>query len=266
MAMTLTSKLSGNEQNQFLGVMFESLAVDRRSQLGLWLQGDLQRFLPHEALVVVVGDFVADRLTFEILSPVPSEPDPGCKRCNLRMVSAMLFDRWQNNGRHMLTFDGPWAQRFDGDCRCLPERTRHSGPLALAHGLRDERSGEDALYIALRSSRPFDDRQRKMFALLMPTIDHACRRAVAPTGEEDDQVRGFRTTIAITEDDRGLSAREVEILEWVRFGKTNHEIGIILGISPFTVKNHLQRIFRKIDVINRTQAVAKFEGYRRAAT
>jgi DNA-binding CsgD family transcriptional regulator len=43
----------------------------------------------------------------------------------------------------------------------------------------------------------------------------------------------------------------------VRNGKTNFEIGMILDISAFTVKNHLQRIFRKLDVVNRAQAVAK---------
>ena len=44
---------------------------------------------------------------------------------------------------------------------------------------------------------------------------------------------------------------------WVCSGKTNDEIGSILDISTFTVKNHLQRIFKKIDVVNRSQAVAK---------
>ena len=59
--------------------------------------------------------------------------------------------------------------------------------------------------------------------------------------------------------DHGLSEREAEIIRWVRLGKTNYEIGIILGISAFTVKNHLQRIFRKLDVSNRAQAAAKVE-------
>ncbi len=54
-----------------------------------------------------------------------------------------------------------------------------------------------------------------------------------------------------------LSPRELEILERVRNGKTNLENGMILNISAFTVKNHLQRIFRKLDVCNRVQAVGK---------
>ena len=42
-------------------------------------------------------------------------------------------------------------------------------------------------------------------------------------------------------------------------GKTNAEIGSILCISSFTVKNHLQNIFKKLDVYNRVQAVSKIE-------
>ena len=40
-------------------------------------------------------------------------------------------------------------------------------------------------------------------------------------------------------------------------GKTNPEIGCILHISEFTVKNHIKSIFAKLDVTNRAQAVAK---------
>jgi DNA-binding CsgD family transcriptional regulator len=54
-----------------------------------------------------------------------------------------------------------------------------------------------------------------------------------------------------------LSTREREILRWVHVGKTNIEIGAILDISPLTVKNHVQRILRKLDVQNRTQAIGK---------
>jgi len=39
-----------------------------------------------------------------------------------------------------------------------------------------------------------------------------------------------------------LSAREKEILRWIHLGKSNFEIGTILGISPLTVKNHVQKI------------------------
>jgi DNA-binding NarL/FixJ family response regulator len=55
-----------------------------------------------------------------------------------------------------------------------------------------------------------------------------------------------------------LSEREREILDSLREGKTNVDIALALDISPFTVKNHVQRIFRKIGVSNRTQAAARY--------
>ena len=57
--------------------------------------------------------------------------------------------------------------------------------------------------------------------------------------------------------DLPLSTREAEVLRWVAMGKTNPEISLILEISLFTVKNHLQRLFKKLDVTNPAQAVGK---------
>jgi DNA-binding CsgD family transcriptional regulator len=54
-----------------------------------------------------------------------------------------------------------------------------------------------------------------------------------------------------------LTGREREILKWIYLGKSNFEIGAILAISPFTVKNHVRKILRKLDVVNRTQAIGK---------
>lgn len=52
----------------------------------------------------------------------------------------------------------------------------------------------------------------------------------------------------------GLSFREVEVLRWAAEGKTNYEIAIILNIAPGTVKVHLEKIYRKLDVGNRMAA------------
>jgi DNA-binding CsgD family transcriptional regulator len=56
---------------------------------------------------------------------------------------------------------------------------------------------------------------------------------------------------------RPLSARETEIVGWLREGKSNEEMAQILGISALTVKNHLQRIYRLLGVGNRAHALAR---------
>ena len=54
-----------------------------------------------------------------------------------------------------------------------------------------------------------------------------------------------------------LTAREDEVLRWLGRGKTDKDIGGILGISPRTVHKHLQRIYEKLGVENRTAAVIR---------
>ena len=55
---------------------------------------------------------------------------------------------------------------------------------------------------------------------------------------------------------RGLTARERTVLAWVAQGKTNAEVGAILGISPRTAQKHLEHIFEKLGVETRTAAAA----------
>jgi DNA-binding NarL/FixJ family response regulator len=53
-----------------------------------------------------------------------------------------------------------------------------------------------------------------------------------------------------------LTPRESEVLVWISRGKTNQEIAMILDFSPRTVNKHLEQIFRKLGVENRTTAAA----------
>jgi two-component system NarL family response regulator len=53
-----------------------------------------------------------------------------------------------------------------------------------------------------------------------------------------------------------LSEREIEVLKLMAQGKSNKEIGSALLISEGTVKSHVKSIFAKMNVLNRTQAVA----------
>jgi DNA-binding CsgD family transcriptional regulator len=54
----------------------------------------------------------------------------------------------------------------------------------------------------------------------------------------------------------GLTNREGEVLSWLSKGKTNRDIAQILGLSPRTVDKHLEQIYAKLGVDNRTAAAA----------
>lgn len=65
--------------------------------------------------------------------------------------------------------------------------------------------------------------------------------------ERPSDVDRLRSALPITE-------RESEVLLWIAHGKTNREIGTILSMSPRTANKHLEQIFRKLNVENRTAA------------
>src|SRR5512132_3040896 len=62
--------------------------------------------------------------------------------------------------------------------------------------------------------------------------------------------RGMKTGLGSPE----LTPREAEVLFWISEGKSNHDIGIILGAKTGTICKHVEHIFSKLNVENRTSA------------
>ena len=63
-----------------------------------------------------------------------------------------------------------------------------------------------------------------------------------------------------------LTPREAEVLFWISQGKSNHDIGVILGAKTGTICKHVEHIFGKLNVENRTAAaVVALETYGSAA-
>ncbi|HEY0944578.1 MAG TPA: response regulator transcription factor [Opitutaceae bacterium] len=62
--------------------------------------------------------------------------------------------------------------------------------------------------------------------------------------------------LAVSLSREALTARETEVLQLLALGKSNKEISVQLGVSETTVKSHLGSIFRKLDVLSRTEAIA----------
>lgn len=54
----------------------------------------------------------------------------------------------------------------------------------------------------------------------------------------------------------GLTVRDIQVLELLSDGKSNKEVAVAFNISEETVKSHLKRLFEKLGVTDRTEAVA----------
>lgn len=61
---------------------------------------------------------------------------------------------------------------------------------------------------------------------------------------------------------QALTKREYEIMDLVKEGLTNREIGVLLYISVNTVRSHLYVTFRKLHVQNRTHAARIYDEFR----
>ncbi len=71
-------------------------------------------------------------------------------------------------------------------------------------------------------------------------------------------VESLRKTERMRRDLDGLSQRELDVLKLLATGNTDQEIASALGIAVRTVGTHLQHVYEKLDVHNRSAAVAKF--------
>lgn len=66
-----------------------------------------------------------------------------------------------------------------------------------------------------------------------------------------------------TQSDRhGLTEGQRRVAELLREGKSNREIGDLLGLTEGTVKVHVSKIFRKLGVVSRAEAIALFQRQR----
>lgn len=140
---------------------------------------------------------------------------------------------------------------------------------ARKHGLKSimgcgqvDLQGSFATYFTVASKGGcFSPQDLHVFSLLVPHLHAAltavkgiplAREAAAPVPASSSADHGIEALGG-----GSPSKRELEILAWICLGKTNDEIGRILSISEFTVKNHVQRILAKLGVQNRTQAATR---------
>lgn len=240
--------LNSQELERLVFAIETSLEVKKRFQFYLWAQGALQSFLPHELLICAYGDLNAGRLRFETFSRavgdeklVSSLTEPGGG-----LVHRIIQD-WQAHEREP-RLHATGCARANGEAALLGELERHGLGRTAAHGCKEVKGDFGSFFVFLRMPADVAQRLSYLLELLMPYLHVAFYRMLDHESESHANVINW---------DVPLSAREIEVLQLLRDGRTNQEIGHLLNISPLTAKNHVQKILRKLNVSNRTQAAAK---------
>jgi transcriptional regulator EpsA len=241
------------EQQNFVDRVRESLSIKSHFQLLAWLQGEFQRCIPHQIFIAAWGDFSQGLVQYDVVSALPSVRTGSFISTDVDQFTNALFNRWLVQGSQPFGYSFVSLKIGTGASGKSVEAAFRAMRSVLAHGIRDERGRHDCLYAFLSTNPEITASSLDYLPITMPFFDLALRRIrhlpcqyVTETSQQEE--------IDDSTNDRTLSFREMELMDWVRLGKTNDEIGIILNISKFTVKNHLQRIFRKLDVTNRAHA------------
>lgn len=207
------------------------------AQFFVWSQSRLQPLVPHQVLVC--------------LGAVPPGGRLAAQMFNLKAVPQTLQAQLESPEH------GLWLhllRRWAPGRRPLVVATDESGlftPLleaglrsVLVHGVSAEGERPDGLF--LLAGDGWTAEQVKQFELLTPALHAAWRRSrVAPKAQAVTARAGALVT-----------PREQQIVEGLRAGLSNEGIAVQLGISMFTVKNHVRKILRKLGASNRAQAVA----------
>lgn len=243
------ARLNDSEREALLLNIDVSLRVHTRPQLFSWVQGALQSLIPHEVLVCGLqeGRQAAMRVDSFTTAPVDCQKLNELFQQDVSLVPH-LIKLWEENRCQAVlceTERGPFASG------ALPRELLRLGVgNVLAHGTHDSTGNMTSFFVFAGRPGALGPKQAYFADLVVPYL-HASwvRSQVTWPLDRANAAKPVKTGL--------LTPREQQILQWIYHGKSNIEIGMILDISPLTVKNHVQKTLRKLNVLNRTQAVGK---------
>lgn len=228
-----------------------SLRIYTHQQLFSWTQGLLQNLIRHEVLICALRKGTSELSIVEDF--FTAHRDPTFFSRLYRQDAAFgetLVTKWTANEFKPVTI--PISDiSVAAESLLLQEFVRIGANRVIAHGMHDAGAKMTSFFVFACRDVLTDPADLLQVEMLVPFLHVAWMRTqiglASGTSEHPCRPEGRDL----------LTRREQEVLKWVYLGKSNIEIGIILGISPLTVKNHVQEILRRLDVQNRTQAVGK---------
>jgi DNA-binding response OmpR family regulator/DNA-binding CsgD family transcriptional regulator len=158
------------------------------------------------------------------------------------------------SGRYLLAVNAvgkimwatPQAQKLLSDALSPDSDDDVVLPAPIPQWLDQTRKGNAGSKAAIMTALPGNEQLRLQYMGRLGTNEFLLRLAKDSGAETPSE---FSSEL-------GLTSREGEVLSWLSKGKTNRDIAQILGLSPRTVDKHLEQIYSKLGVENRTAAAA----------
>ncbi|MEI7465121.1 MAG: XrtB/PEP-CTERM-associated transcriptional regulator EpsA [Burkholderiales bacterium] len=247
--MSQQPRLNDADRGRYADAVEASYLVSSRHQFFVWSQSSVQSLIPHEILICGIEDgsrqgmsmhrFSASRYFRQEHFDIVSDPLSGLMP---RLLAAA------EGNRSSVVFC-PFASGKLADDELLLMVTDNELRNLAAQLVMGTRGKYEAFYVFSRLSGELDERLGYILELLVPHLHKAFLRVLATERE----AAGVNTQRA----GRLVTPRQEEILNLIKSGKTNSEIAELLQCSPWTIKNHIQAILRKLDSNTRTHAISR---------
>lgn len=239
--------LEGEDQDHLVSVINSSLRVVNMHHFFSWSQGALQFLLPHEILVCgfAAGPGLPMRFT-RFSSSRYFDDTCFSEVCHPVEGLLPLMISYSNQTGHACMLGTGAPQRYYDEA-LLPLLESSELRNAAADGQRGLDGRLKSYFCFSRVEIPLGSRVEYLLQLLVPFL-HTTLSRVISNEEPNISMDGLQNVPSVT-------AREVQILNHIKLGKTNQQIAEELSLSPLTVKNHVQRILRKLNASNRGHAV-----------
>jgi DNA-binding CsgD family transcriptional regulator len=225
----------------------ESTKIDSLSAFKLWTRQSLRTLLPHEVLCCGFGRLNSGSPSVDGVVSIdyPTEILKSIQN-NAGGIDSPLLKRWLIR-RTPLIFSGknPWPEM---PANWLEQFRKFDLRNAAVHAVSDERMSIGTYYSFHRIPVAALPLYERLLDKIAPIMHLALSPLILATAEADPVSRALKT----------LSKRELEIVKWVKVGKTNKEIADILNVAEMTVKHHMFNIFEKFgDIGSRTQLATR---------
>lgn len=201
----------------------------------------IKEIMPHERFLCGIASVVPLAVLDSVNAGFPDRFVDDCIDSEGRITSPLV--------RQWLTQDAPvyFDDRFSktlsdpNDSGWLDMFNHHNMRNMAAHGIKDLHGGATS-YFCFAGVPAWSEQLKCMLHMIVPHLHSALR---------------CHYLLKVQQQEHDLSLREREVLKLVCVGKTNQAIGLILGISPWTVKIHVRNFMWKLNVSTRGHAAAK---------
>lgn len=239
--------LDNTDQQRLLRAIDAAIGVKQHADFHHWMCGPFRALLPHQRIVCI--ELGRDGAVQHVESLDHAQPGAA--------VTQLLGDPHIELALHLVrgldcasevtvaieaeplalihaAFERPWPEHL-----CMPGN-------ALIHRVTFL-SGAAYYFVLFDVTAQQEARSHYLFKLLSSHLKMAWSKVI------DLPIHIAPPPKALT---ANITEREREILGLMQLGKSNQEISTTLRISPITLKDHIRKIYRKLDVTSRSDALA----------